>query len=484
MNLLKSQKRALFKIAMDLVKIDNQIHGNEILAIEQLQKRFQISLEDIDLAHYMTLEQAINSLLRLSTAERAELIAILRNLISIDNEIDGRENILLSAIQISLDEQYKSYASILSAMDALADRADNQLIYLELRRSPQIRAFLDNPYEFILLNNILAELGLHFFYLPEVIRQLSSQQNGDVSQLEMLCKSLEYMVPSGSKTDLEQIRTSVEHLDITTFSQFVCTHYHVHPTSQACLLIAVQDENVLDDDSQSHRCTDYLCLDVTQDIKQRLLTFIQILNHTHFSISYHGYYKALFNFLSSERKINSSILITPKRDWALIDCNNKILTFTSAPQAKSLYLLLIKYGLSGINHSLWSEAANIITEMAKIAWTQDEEMKKWLLDRHSDSANLVYNMLTIYQFFSNRDIPCLRMIEYLQSIIAHKSSLKNYINNAISEVVELANKEQYQVCYNAETRSYYTLLEAKMVYIATSTENTSLCNSALWKSLI
>ena len=484
MNLTPSQKRALFKIAMDLVKIDNQIHGNEVLALEQLQTQLNINQEEIDLAHYITLAQAITCLKLLGAEERTNIIYILKKIIGIDNDIDKRENLLLSAIQMALDENYKHYSAIISATDCSVEMIDNQIIYLESKTCLETRTVLDNPYEFMFLSKILSEMGIHFFYLPEIIKQLSKQQNNNLSPLGILRKSLEYIIPFGASADLEQIQKSIENIDIRTFSQFICTHYHVHSPYSAYLMLAIQEGSVLDDDAQSHRCIDYLCIDATQSIKQRLLTFIQLLSHPHFSISYQGFYKTLINFLSVERKINSTILITRRREFRLMDISNKELTFISAPQSKSLYLLLIKYGRNGISHTTWRKAENQISELIQTEWNQDEEIKRNLLSHRTDGGDLIYNLLTIYRHFSNRDINSNRLLVYIQSIIAHKSSLKNYINTAFGELKELANKEQYIVCYNADSHSYYTQTTSKTIYMETSDGEIPISESALWKSLI
>lgn len=484
MDLSKSQKRALFKIAMDLVKIDKQIHGNEVLALKQLQKQLNINQEEIDLAHYVTLAQAIECLKLLSTENRTNVIFILNKIIGADNDIDKRENLLLSAIQMALDENHKHYSTIISSMDCFAEMANNQIIYLESKTCTNARTILDNPYEFMLLSKILSETGIQFFYLPEIIKQLSRIKNSSESQLEILCKSLEYIIPFGTSTDLEQIQKSIESIDIHTFSQFICTHYQVYPPYSANLMITIQDGTVLDDDAQSHRCMDYLCIDVTQDIKQRLLTFIQLLDHPHFSISYQGYYKTLINYLSIERKINSAILITKQGDLRLIDISNKELTFTSAPQSKSLYVLLIKYGKNGISHTTWQDAKDRISKLMQTTWNLDEEIKRHLLAYRTNGGYLIYNLLTIYRYFSHRDTDCNRLLAYIRSIVAHKSSLKNYINTALDDFKGLANKEQYMVCYRAEDHSYYTWITAKTLYLETSGGNIPITESALWKSLI
>ena len=65
-NLNDVQKRALFKIAVDMVKIDNRIHSKEVSILDNLQSTCGISSEEIELIHYIPLQRAISALKSLS----------------------------------------------------------------------------------------------------------------------------------------------------------------------------------------------------------------------------------------------------------------------------------------------------------------------------------------------------------------------------------------------------------------------------------
>ena len=46
------QKRALFKLAVDLAKADKQIHGNEVALLSSLQEELNVSNEDLEETSY------------------------------------------------------------------------------------------------------------------------------------------------------------------------------------------------------------------------------------------------------------------------------------------------------------------------------------------------------------------------------------------------------------------------------------------------
>jgi hypothetical protein len=252
----------------------------------------------------------------------------------------------------------------------------------------------------------------------------------------------------------------------------------------ACLLVAIQDGYVLDDDVTAHRCVDYLCIHVTSDFKKRLIEFVKILQRPHYSLSYKGYYKSLIDYLSQERQIKSSILIAESREFVLSDLDNHVVRFTSSPQAKSLYLLLLKSGRSGIGQKVWKEAETTLQTMSRMTWDSQPAILRWLFEQQSPGSTMLYNLLLLYRYFSNREADSRRTIAYLTSIVTHKSSLKNYINNAFRAITHLANKEHYLVQYNLDIHSYCVELDVNMFSIQSDTETMPLKDSALWRSLL
>ena len=56
------QKRAVFKLAVDLAKADKQIHGNEVALLNSLQDELNMSKEELDMVHYMSLQDSMSAL--------------------------------------------------------------------------------------------------------------------------------------------------------------------------------------------------------------------------------------------------------------------------------------------------------------------------------------------------------------------------------------------------------------------------------------
>ena len=80
------EKQSLMKVAVDLVKADNRIHRNEVAALGRLQKMYFVSNEEMEMTHYMSLQQAVERLSQLPTQIKEELLKHLDDIVSVDND--------------------------------------------------------------------------------------------------------------------------------------------------------------------------------------------------------------------------------------------------------------------------------------------------------------------------------------------------------------------------------------------------------------
>ena len=74
-------KLSVLRLAVDLIKADNQIFGEEVEVLAQLQLQFGLSQQDIDGIHYITLQQAVDSLKDLDVEAAETIVEILTDII-------------------------------------------------------------------------------------------------------------------------------------------------------------------------------------------------------------------------------------------------------------------------------------------------------------------------------------------------------------------------------------------------------------------
>lgn len=482
MKLSSIQRRALFKIAVDLVKSDNQIHCDEIAALQKIQEDFGLDVDETEMIHYLTLQESISVLSSLDDDSKRNVLQCLENLIKVDNDIDFHESLLLSGITLCLINPCD--AKIISSQNPTIDCDQHQIIYLEHRHCEQAHAVLDDKYDYLMLSNILSNCQMQLFYLPHILQLLAE---GDAERTtDVLRKSIEYIVPSSHVNTLEHFRNSLQEMDVVKFTKLVETQANIRPEQigmDAFLMIALQDTFVLDDDTNHHRTRDYLCINVASSVKSKVLKLVEQMQTSNLSINYYGYYRLLFDFLNADVRLMSKIVIDSHLDFVLLDLNDQHITFKSAPQAKTLYLLLVYYS-KGIAQSLWNAAEELCKQLGERNWMDILDLKIALTRLGNEPALLIYNIISIYETISNRSADAVRLLEYVRSIITHRSSLKNYINAAINQVEQLANKDFYLVEFDPLSDAYRVQINADWLQIHSDDGIIPIASSPLWKKLI
>ena len=125
------QKRSVFKIAVDMIKADNKIHSKEISVLDKLQSSMRLTQEEMDMVHYITLADAVNSLRDLELEIAEELIRIFSGIMKVDSDISFKENLLLTAIVMSCSKESKDWVHVMTSTATENKVSDSQIVYLE-----------------------------------------------------------------------------------------------------------------------------------------------------------------------------------------------------------------------------------------------------------------------------------------------------------------------------------------------------------------
>ena len=391
MNLSSIQRRALLKIAVDLVKSDCQIHSDEIIALRKIQEECKVDADEIELIHYLTLQEAIDVLSSLDEDSKLKLLRQLENLIKVDNNVDFHENLLLSSIKLCFTDSKE--AKIISVPDAYVDCNLHQIVYLEHRYCDDAHRVLDDKYDYMMLSNIFSNCQMQLFYLPKVIQFfLDCEREKNV---KLLRQSISYIVPSSGLKDQKDFNNLLQQMDIVKFTKLVETQSNILPEQigmDAFLMVALQDTIVLDDDANRHRNRDYLCINAATSLKSNVIKLVELMQSSSSSINYFGYYRFLFDLLNADLRLMSTILINQKNEFVLPDLGNTTIEFKSAPQAKTFYLLLLYYPY-GISQSLWNSAEELCGELADRKWINMMDLKIFLMNSRDEVASLIFNII-------------------------------------------------------------------------------------------
>lgn len=451
MTLTPVQKRAAMKIAVDLAKADRQIHGAEVSLLNDCQRKLGLTDDELEMIHYLSLQECIEVLEDLPESEKNALICTFEGVIQADVDVDSRERILLAAIRMALSDKSREWTSLFSVNDVESECSSSQIIYLEKRKCLSSREVLDDNFNNLLLSKTLNDVGLQLFYLPRVKKDLD---------MDLLCRSMEYILPSGNRAVSENMDDALEKITSVSLFNAFCSAFRLSPglvRYDAFLVLKLQEGEMLGDEGKLTRSMDFICLDVSRDMKMRVPYFVTQLDAPSRKLSYEGYYRLLYDHLMSSSSVVSSVRIDEKGDFYLTDAGNQKLCFESSPQARTFYLLLLRYGVRGVAQQCFEGALAYLEKVkdryAEGGWNFSEFMSG--LEKADDEyARLIRNIVIIYSRLSTKDPESESFIGYVTTIIRHRSTLKNYINNGFRSASHLSDKEAYCVRFDQETKSY------------------------------
>lgn len=472
-----THKRSLFKLAVDLMKADNQIHNNEIMLLGQLQEACDITAGALEMMHYVSLQQAVANLLTLPNEAREVVVECLESIVAIDNNIDSREMLLFASLKLALLPSSAAWSRIVTSSHMNAECAMDQMVYLEQERCEEVYRLMEDDYQSLLLVKALSDAGYNFFFLPKVIADLEQRWGGycpgEENSLGLLRRSLEFIVPTGDHSKIANLRSVLQGIDISTFYKVVTSRYGIGAEQVgfgAFVMVKIQDDYLLNDDGEVLRNSDFLCLDVSADMVARILHFLVAISRPTYQLAYDGYYRLLYDYLGSEAKIMSTLVVDRNYNFVLRDLDGRKVQFESAPQAKSFYLLLLRYGKAGIDQRCFNAAVEYLTSGDVASRLESGELdaiglKEQLLEIGTDWAHLIFNLMTIYDAISTKDEEQRGFVGRIVSILKHRSSLKNYINGGFGGVYDLDHKEHYCVQFSTATRSYYVDLTPSLICV-------------------
>ena len=486
------QKRAILKIAIEMVKADNKIHSKEVAVLNTLRRNLDLRQEELDLIHYIPLSDAVSSLRLLDGPAVKAALDIFNSLMRIDSDVDFEENLLFAAVTVSCLPESRSWSHVLSVPDLDLDLSRRQIVFLEKGYSAETHRILDDRYDNLLISKAFGDIGLSLFYLPNVLDELGLSGHGEDSRFGVLQNSLEYLMPAGDMLKVDGLRESLSTMDSEAFFKVVVSRFGLAPDAfpaDAFLLIKIRSGVILDDENTVHNSSDFFCLDISTDVKHRILSFVSLFGDDSYLLPYEGYYRILFDCFSSESKINSEICLDGRFNFTLPGCGGKPLLFESSPQARTLYLLLLRYGQEGIGQDLFQAAVDYLgSPQARSFIDGDsfdlEGFESALLQADDPWRDVIYNTIRIYRAISTKDERHPRFLSYISSILSHRSTLKTYLNKGFDSIQELSDKHLYHVRFDRAGNAYCLGIDRSMFLVRDGNRKAvSLTDTRFWKSL-
>lgn len=490
------QKRSVLKIAIELVKTDNRIHSKEVSILEGLQESLGVTQEELDYIHYISLSDAVSSIREMDSNAIEAALGVFDSIMRVDSDIEFEENLLYAAVNIACRPDSAAWGQILSITGLDVDTTDRQIVFLEKGFSKEAHRVLDDKYDNLLISKAFGDIGLRLFYLPNVLSEFGVDLPGHSESSErfgLLKKSMSYLMPVGDSVKVNNLKDSLASFDSSTFFKVVISRFGTTPEFfpyKAFLLVKVRGGVVLDDDNAMRRSSDFFCMDISSDVKHRILSFVSLFGDNSYMLPYDGYYKILFDYFSSEAKINSEIALDEEFSFRLPSLGGKVIPFESSPQARTFYLLLLRYGRAGVSQDTFSAALAFLEGVDTASYVVDGTFDmvgfdRLLLRGNESWRGLIHNAIIIYSSLSTKDDQQSGFLSYITSILSHRSSLKTYLNKGFRSVPELADKDLYLVGFDKDTNSYYVGIDLSMFILEQGGASpVPLEESSFWKSLL
>ena len=486
------QKRSIIKVAIELVKADNRIHSKEISVLDNLQRSLGLTQAELDLVHYTPLSDAVSVVRQMDSTLVEITMEVLNSIMRVDSDIDFEENLLYAAVTLSCLQETRDWSTILSVPDLDIDLSERQIVYLEKEFSEDAHKVFDDRYDNLLISKAFGDIGLDLFYLPNVLDDLGLSGRGVPEKFGLLQKSMSYLMPAGDMLKVDGLKDTLSTLDTKTFFKVVGSRFGLIPEFfpfKAFLLVKIRGSVVLDDDNAIRNTVDFFCLDISSDVKHRILTFVSLFGDNTYLLPYDGYYRFLFDYFSSEAKLNSEVCLDSEYNFTLPSIGGRKIAFESSPQARTLYLLLLKYGQTGISQDLFNTSVQYLESLDKSEFSAEgvfdiDVFEQSLLKGHEPWRDIIFNTIRIYRSISTKDEQKENFLSYIISILSRRSSLKTYLNKGFGSVEGLLDKELYYVLFDKAANSYRVSIGMSMFLIEDVPGRViPLVESNFWKSL-
>ena len=406
----------VLKLIIDLIKVDKKIHRDEIAWIEDFARRASLSADDLQDVHRLSFPDTINRLQTLDTKSRHEIISLVEQAASIDNDIDINERIILASIRLALGEDTRDHIQLLSVDSDKVGRYDRQLIYLEQESSPAIYQQIEANYDF--LQQWLCDSKIDFFFFPHFLKQYTTFRPFIEETTRLLFPT--FTPPSSSQTAqfLQQCSTA----DFCSYIQKLMGDKVAAFRFKNFYLLKIQDET-----ANGNNKSDFICIEASNSPLQDILRLVKnlLLAPPFSTIPYEGCYRTFFEMLSEHTKTNSCLLLVDD-NFYLPEIGNCRVEITGA-ERKTLFALFLLHAHTGITNEDFA------------AMSTNNELGREAIDLYKYFAKEKYNQ-RLDKNLSNGDVP--DVIVNLRDISKRISHI-GFIKKAFTRISQLKNPEFY-----------------------------------------
>ena len=343
-----SEKTAVVRIFVDLIKADRIIDTGEMVFYDEMRKKYNFVQENEVAAMAMSFSEAI-SILKMSAGDlRRDVLADCTDATVSDGFCAHSEALLLIALKRALGDEESENVSVISIPKKSFSVDYSTVLYVESKFDVETNRQIVDNYRSVYKEFLFS--GFQFVYIPNVIHHYKETDKG------MFRRMISFLAPSFSMDGVESVVDGLLSMTTESFCKdILCNRLNLENLREAnpSLLIKIGNDYVGDVEYSN-----LLCVEIEDGfvdfVKKLVDDFSSMLSSDTLTVPfgreannqylYYGFYKQLLDIFLRRNNIRSRIVIDPSREEIVLpDIGQKLSGLSRRDKAMYvLFLILMK----------------------------------------------------------------------------------------------------------------------------------------------
>lgn len=342
-----SEKTAVVRIFVDLIKADRIIDTGEMVFYDEMRKKYNFAQENEVAAMAMSFSEAI-SILKVSAEDlQREVLADCADATVSDGFCAHSEALLLIALRQALGEESED-VNVISIPKKSFSVDGSTVLYVESKFDVETNQQIVDNYRSVYKEFLFS--GFQFVYIPNVIHHYKETDKG------MFRRMISFLAPSFSMDGVESVMDGLLSMTTESFCKdILCNRLNLENLREVnpSLLIKIGNDYVGDVEYSN-----LLCVEIEDGfvdfVKKFVDDFSSMLSSDTLTVPigreannqylYYGFYKQLLDIFLRRNNIRSRIVIDPSREEIVLpDIGQKLSGLSRRDKAMYvLFLILMK----------------------------------------------------------------------------------------------------------------------------------------------
>lgn len=339
-----SEKTAVVRIFVDLIKADRIIDIGEMVFYDEMRKKYDFVQENEVAAMTMSFSDAISILKEAAGDLQREILADCTDATVSDGFCAHSEALLLIALRQALGNEESENVSVISIPKKSFSVDESTVLYVESKFDVETNRQIVDNYRSVYKEFLFS--GFHFVYIPNVIHHYKETDK------EMFRRMISFLAPSFSIEGVEGVVSGLLTMTTESFCKdILCNRLNIESLREVnpSLLIKIGNDYVGDIEYSNLLCVeiedsfvDFVKMfvdDFSSMLSSDTLT-VPIGREANNQYLYYGFYKQLLDIFLRRNNIRSRIVIDPNREEILLPDIGQKLNGLSR-RDKAMYVLFL-----------------------------------------------------------------------------------------------------------------------------------------------